>query len=99
MAQRARAAVGGLSRARLRFAARQAMEKKMSAIPSTTRIRSSSRWVRWLATWPNRVVTHLQRREAIKMLHELNDHQLRDIGLRRDQIEEAVTCGKRRFSR
>jgi hypothetical protein len=26
----------------------------------------------------------------IKTLRELNDHQLRDIGLRRDQIETAV---------
>jgi uncharacterized protein YjiS (DUF1127 family) len=35
-------------------------------------------------------VAYWKRREIIKTLQELNDHQLRDIGLRRDQIEAAV---------
>ena len=87
----------------------------MSAIPSTTRIRWSGRWVRWLVTWPNRVVAYWRRRGMTKMLHELSDHQLCDIGIQRDQIEAAVsgiadadvmrlwggatTCEKRRPSR
>jgi uncharacterized protein YjiS (DUF1127 family) len=88
------------------------MEKKMSAISSATRSRPPGRWVRWLVTWPNRLVARWQRKEAIKTLQELSDHQLRDIGIQRDQIEAAVdgvadpdivrlwggaaTCGKRR---
>ena len=62
----------------------------MSAISSTTRSRPPRRWVRWLLSWPNRAAAYLHRRELIQTLHEMNDHQLRDIGLRRDQIETAV---------
>jgi uncharacterized protein YjiS (DUF1127 family) len=62
----------------------------MSAISSETRIRPLARWVRRLASWPNDILAYWQRRELIKTLRELNDHQLRDIGLRRDQIETAV---------
>jgi uncharacterized protein YjiS (DUF1127 family) len=90
VAQRARAAVRSI-RARGSLLPREhAMEKKMSAISSATRSRPPARWVRWLVTWPNRLVAHWQRRETIKTLQELNDHQLRDIGIRRDQIEAAV---------
>ena len=60
------------------------------AISATTQSRPRARWVRWLATWPNHLVAHWQRREAINTLQSLNDHQLRDIGIRRDQIETAV---------
>jgi uncharacterized protein YjiS (DUF1127 family) len=35
-------------------------------------------------------MAYWKRREMIKMLRELDDHQLRDIGLRRDLIEAAV---------
>jgi uncharacterized protein YjiS (DUF1127 family) len=62
----------------------------MSATSSETRIRPLARWVRSLASWPNEILAYWQRRELIKTLRELNDHQLRDIGLRRDQIETAV---------
>jgi uncharacterized protein YjiS (DUF1127 family) len=62
----------------------------MSAISSETRIRPLARWVRRLASWPNDIMAYWQRRELIKTLRGLNDHQLRDIGLRRDQIETAV---------
>jgi 4-hydroxy-tetrahydrodipicolinate synthase len=61
-----------------------------SAMSSTTPSRPRARWVQWLVTWPNRLVAHWQRRETIKTLQALNDHQLRDIGIRRDQIETAV---------
>ena len=64
----------------------------MSAISSETRIRPLARWVRRLASWPNDILAYWQRRELIKTLRELNDHQLRDIGLRRDQIETAVNA-------
>jgi 4-hydroxy-tetrahydrodipicolinate synthase len=60
-----------------------------SAMSSTTS-RPRARWVQWLVTWPNRLVAHWQRRETTKTLQALNDHQLRDIGIRRDQIETAV---------
>jgi uncharacterized protein YjiS (DUF1127 family) len=66
------------------------MELKMSAIFSTTRSSPPARWVRWLLIWPNRVAAYWQRRETVKTLQELNDHQLRDIGLTRDQIETAA---------
>jgi 4-hydroxy-tetrahydrodipicolinate synthase len=64
-----------------------------SAISSTIRSRPQIRWVRWvrwLVTWPNRLVAHWPRRETIQTLQALNDHQLRDIGIRRDQIETAA---------
>ncbi|MGA2994562.1 DUF1127 domain-containing protein [Bradyrhizobium sp.] len=35
-------------------------------------------------------MAHWQRRETIRTLQSLSDHQLRDIGIRRDQIEPAV---------
>ena len=62
----------------------------MSAISSETRIRPLARWARGLASWPYDILAYWQRRELIKTLRELSDHQLRDIGLRRDQIETAV---------
>lgn len=52
---------------------------------------SSGEWGRWLSTRMTRVMTYWARRETIKMLRELDDHQLRDIGLPRHQIESAVT--------
>ncbi len=36
------------------------------------------------------LVTYRDRQDAIKALHELDDHALRDIGLVRCHIEEAV---------
>jgi uncharacterized protein YjiS (DUF1127 family) len=62
----------------------------MTTISSATRSRPSRKRVRWLLNWPGAVVAYWKRREIIKTLQELNDHQLRDIGLRRDQIEAAV---------
>jgi uncharacterized protein YjiS (DUF1127 family) len=62
----------------------------MTTIFSTNRSSPSVGWVRWLASWPAGVVAHRRRRETIKTLQELNDHQLRDIGLTRDQIETAA---------
>jgi uncharacterized protein YjiS (DUF1127 family) len=46
--------------------------------------------LRWLAGWANRLITYFHRRAAIKMLMELDDRALRDIGLTRSHIEAAV---------
>jgi uncharacterized protein YjiS (DUF1127 family) len=62
----------------------------MTTIFSTNRSSPSVGWVRRLASCPAGVVAHWRRRETIKTLQELNDHQLRDIGLTRDQIETAA---------
>jgi uncharacterized protein YjiS (DUF1127 family) len=62
----------------------------MTTIFPATRSRPWRGRLRWLATWPNRVLAYWQRRETIKMLRSLNDHQLRDIGIRRDHIEAAA---------
>jgi len=61
----------------------------MSAICSETR-GPSLRRVRWLLRWPGVVVAYWKRREMIRTLQEMNDHQLRDIGLMRHQIEDVV---------
>ena len=45
---------------------------------------------RLLDGWVNAIVTHFAHREAVKTLHELDDHALRDIGVERSQIETAV---------
>jgi uncharacterized protein YjiS (DUF1127 family) len=62
----------------------------MTTIFSTNRSSPSVGWIRWLVNGPAGVLAHWRRRETIKTLQELNDHQLRDIGLTRDQIESAV---------
>lgn len=45
---------------------------------------------RLLGKWVNRVVNHLARRHAIQTLNELDDRALRDIGIVRSGIEQAV---------
>jgi uncharacterized protein YjiS (DUF1127 family) len=62
----------------------------MTTISSATRSRPSGGQVRWLLNWPGAVLAFWKRREAIKILREMNDHQLRDIGLMRHQIEDVV---------
>jgi uncharacterized protein YjiS (DUF1127 family) len=44
----------------------------------------------WFGTWAYVLVDHLHRRAAIKTLCQMNDRELRDIGLTRSQIEDAV---------
>jgi uncharacterized protein YjiS (DUF1127 family) len=72
----------------------QLEKKKMTTIHSTAVQRSASGvrsgFVRSIGIWANRLVAHWGRRAAIKMLHELDDRTLRDIGLARDQIETAI---------
>lgn len=57
---------------------------------SYTRSSPTGEWGRRLSDFMSRVLTFWARRTTIKMLHELDDHQLRDIGLPRHQIESAV---------
>ena len=45
---------------------------------------------RWLGSWAHRLVSYWARREAIKVLSEMDDRALRDIGIQRSQIEAAV---------
>jgi uncharacterized protein YjiS (DUF1127 family) len=66
------------------------MEKKMTASSFNIRFGASREWGRWFSIRMTRLMTYWARRETIKMLRELDDHQLRDIGLPRHQIESAV---------
>jgi uncharacterized protein YjiS (DUF1127 family) len=45
---------------------------------------------RLLGSWATGFVTYWARREAIKVLSEMDDRALRDIGIARSQIEAAV---------
>ena len=45
---------------------------------------------RLLGGWVTGFVTYWARREAIKVLSEMDDRALRDIGITRSQIEAAV---------
>jgi uncharacterized protein YjiS (DUF1127 family) len=45
---------------------------------------------RVLGSWAYGLVTYWARREAIKVLSEMDDRALRDIGIARSQIEAAV---------
>jgi uncharacterized protein YjiS (DUF1127 family) len=49
------------------------------------------RYVRRLFhAWARDIAQYFVRRAALKRLHELNDRELRDIGLARGEIEAAV---------
>ena len=50
----------------------------------------SGGFVRWIEAWVNNLAAHWVRREAIKVLRQLDDRALRDIGLSRCHIERAV---------
>jgi uncharacterized protein YjiS (DUF1127 family) len=43
-----------------------------------------------LGSWAHGLVSYWARREAIKVLSEMDDRALRDIGIARSQIEAAV---------
>ncbi len=51
---------------------------------------SPSGLARLLGSWAHGLVTYWARREAIKVLSEMDDRALRDIGIARSQIEAAV---------
>jgi uncharacterized protein YjiS (DUF1127 family) len=46
--------------------------------------------LRRLGIWAHAIVAYLDRRAAIKALRQLDDRELRDIGLTRSHIEFAV---------
>ena len=56
-----------------------------SAIPD-----ASSGLLRRFGIWAYWIVTYLDRRAAIKALRQLDDRELRDIGLVRSHIDQAV---------
>jgi uncharacterized protein YjiS (DUF1127 family) len=66
------------------------MERRVTVTISTIGSGAPGEWGRRLSCWITRVMTYWARRETIKMLRELDDHQLRDIGLPRHQIESTV---------
>ena len=47
-------------------------------------------FTRTLGNWADGLATYWVRREAIKALRAMNDRELRDIGITRSHIEEAV---------
>lgn len=51
---------------------------------------SRSGFFRFIANGATALFNHLERRAAIKTLGELDERALRDIGITRSQIEEAV---------
>jgi uncharacterized protein YjiS (DUF1127 family) len=73
----------------------------MTTISSTAAPRSRSgargRIIRLIGIWAHRLAEHWRRRATINALHELDDRRLRDIGLRRDQIETAALELQRRL--
>jgi uncharacterized protein YjiS (DUF1127 family) len=50
----------------------------------------SGGFVRWIGRGAHALAAYLERRSAIKMLREMDDRELRDIGIARSQIEMAV---------
>ena len=51
---------------------------------------SSGGSLRRFGTWAHWLVAYLDRRAAIKALRQLDDRELRDIGLVRSHIDQAV---------
>jgi uncharacterized protein YjiS (DUF1127 family) len=67
----------------------------MSATLSTlfqpaVRVRPGRYVRRLFHVWARDIAHYFGRRAALKRLHELNDRELRDIGLSRGEIEAAV---------
>jgi uncharacterized protein YjiS (DUF1127 family) len=67
-----------------------AMEKKMAVSSFNVRSGPAGEWAGRFSAFLNRVMSYWARRETIKMLRQLDDHQLRDIGLPRHRIESEV---------
>ena len=51
---------------------------------------SSGGLLRRLGIWAHAIVAYLDRRAAVKALRQLDDRELRDIGITRSHIEDAV---------
>ena len=66
----------------------------MSSAPAQPAIGGTSGGlVRWIGRLAQALAAHWERRAAIKALRQLDDRQLRDIGLSRCHIERAVLGG------
>jgi uncharacterized protein YjiS (DUF1127 family) len=50
----------------------------------------SSGLLRKVGNWAHAIAAYLDRRAALKALRQLDDRELRDIGLNRSQIADAV---------
>jgi uncharacterized protein YjiS (DUF1127 family) len=79
----------------IRFAAwTEVRRRNMTTISQTAgrslRPSSSSGFFGTLVTAAYALFDRLERRTAVKMLNELDDRALRDIGINRSQIEDAV---------
>jgi uncharacterized protein YjiS (DUF1127 family) len=74
------------------------MERKMSTISSTAAQPSIpgpfAGIIRWAGKGAIALAAHLERRAAIKALRQLNDRELRDIGIMRCHIEALVMGGE-----
>jgi uncharacterized protein YjiS (DUF1127 family) len=62
----------------------------ISLLKTTPRVFTLASPVRILDGWANRLSAYLECRRAIKKLSQLDDRELRDIGLSRGRIESAV---------
>jgi uncharacterized protein YjiS (DUF1127 family) len=62
----------------------------MSAISSERSVPPSALWRRLLVNMAMRTIIRWKCGRMIQMLHALDDRQLHDMGLARDQIEAAV---------
>ena len=51
---------------------------------------SSGGLLRRLGIWAHAIVAYLDRRAAVKALRQLDDRELRDLGITRSHIEDAV---------
>ena len=68
------------------------MSTMSQAAPRPAMFLNSGGFLRRFGVWAQALVDHLHRRAAIKTLRQMNDRELRDIGLTRSEIEDAV-CG------
>lgn len=62
----------------------------MSVMSSERSVPASVPWRRGLVNWAMRTIMQWRRGQMIQMLRSLDDRQLHDMGLSRDQIEAAV---------
>jgi uncharacterized protein YjiS (DUF1127 family) len=62
----------------------------ISLLRTTPRVFALASPIRILDGWAKRLAVYLARRDAIKRLSQLDDRELRDIGLSRGRIESAV---------
>jgi uncharacterized protein YjiS (DUF1127 family) len=67
----------------------QRRTQMISLLKATPRVLAKP--MRILDGWANRLAAYLERRHAIKTLSQLDDRELRDIGLSRWRIESAVS--------